>query len=154
MLGREHARTAGRRAAELERGLDRLGAGAREEDAAETPRRAPQQLLREQRRQRARAELHGAGQVELERLDERVAHTRVVPADVEHPEAAEQVEEAIALVVPEIRAFGARPGTVEPDRAQHARELRVDRARPEVEALAAARRDELGDRHLRTVASG
>src|SRR5207248_6525893 len=87
-----------------------------------------------------------------ERLDERFADARVVTPDVEHPEAAEQVEEAVAGVVPEVGAFGARPRAVESDRPQHARELGVDRARPEVEALAAARRDELGD-HLRTVAS-
>ena len=37
-------------------------------------------------------------------------------------------------VVPEVRALGAHPGAVEADRLQHARELRVDRARPELES--------------------
>ena len=134
-----------RRAAELERRLDRLGAAVREEHALEPRRGAAQELLGEQRRQRRGAELHRAGQVELERLDERRAHARVVAADVEHPEAAEQVEEAVAGVVPEVGALGARPGAVEADRLQHARELRVDRARPQLEALAAALRNELGN---------
>ena len=133
VLGRDDARAARRRAAELQRRLDRLGAGAREEHALEPRRRAAQQLLGEQRRQRRGAELHRAGQVELERLDERGAHARVVAADVEHPEAAEQVEEAVAVGVPEVRALGAHPRAVEADRLEHARELRVDRARPELD---------------------
>ena len=106
---RDDARAPGRRAAELQRRLDRLGARAREEHALEPRRRAADQLLGEQRRQRRCAELHRAGQVELERLDERRAHARVVAADVEHPEAAEHVEVLVAARVPEVRALGARP---------------------------------------------
>ena len=80
-----------------------------------------EQLLREQRRQRRDAELHRAGQVELERLDERRADARVVAADVEHPEAAEHVEVALAVGVAEVRALGARPRAVEADRPEDAR---------------------------------
>ena len=146
VLGREDARAAGRGAAELERRLDRLGARAREEHALEPRRRAPEQLLGEERRQRRGAELHRAGQVELERLDERGAHARVVAADVEHPEAAEHVEELVAVARPR----GTRPRrathvAVEADRLQDARELRVDRAPPEVDVAALARREQLGE---------
>ena len=130
VVGREDARALRRGAAELERRLDRLGAGAREEHALEPRRRAREQRLREQAGQRGDAELHGAGRLELERLDERRADARVVAADVVHPEAAEQVEVAVAVGVEEVGAVGARPGAVEADRAQHAHELRVDRARP------------------------
>src|SRR5207253_5716750 len=70
VLQREDARTAGRRASKLDRRLDRLRTGAREQDAFDTRGRKPQQLLGEQRRQRVDAELHGAGPVELQRLDE------------------------------------------------------------------------------------
>ena len=89
------------------------------------------------------AELDGAGPLELERLDERVAHARVVAADVEHPEAAEHVEVAVALVVPEVGALGAGPAAVEADRPQQLHELRVDRLRVQVERVGAALLDEL-----------
>ncbi len=125
-----------RRAAQLERGLDRLGAGARELHALEPSGRAPEQGFGEEARQRSGAELHGARQVELERLHERVAHARVVAADVDHPEAAEHVEVAVAFGVPQIRALRPLPGAVEIDRPQHAHELRVDVARPAVEVVA------------------
>src|SRR5581483_433999 len=64
------------------------------------------------------------------------------------PEPAEEVEVTGAVVVVEVGALGARPGPVEADRPQHASELRVDRARPELEALAAALRHELPDHDL------
>ena len=85
------------------------------------------------------------GKIELERLDQRRADARVRAPDVEHPEAAEHVEVAVALVVPEVGALAASPGAVEADRLQHARELRVDRLAPQLEALAPARRDELAN---------
>ena len=107
--------------------------------------RAAEQLLREERRQRRGAELHRARQVELERLDERGANARVVASDVEHPEAAEHVEVLLAAGVPEVRALRARPLAVEADRLQDARELRVDRASPEVDVGAIARREQLGE---------
>ena len=96
-----------------------------------------EQRLGEQAGQRGDAELHGAGRLELERLDQRGADARVVAADVVHPEAAEQVEVAVAVGVEEVRAVGARPGAVEADRAEHAHELRVDRPRPALVVVAA-----------------
>ena len=79
------------------------------------------------------------GRVELERLASSASRdARVVAADVVHAEAAEHVEVTAAVVVEEVRAFGPHPGAVEVDRAQHADELRVDRARPEVEVAAVA----------------
>ncbi len=63
-----HARAPGRRAADLDRGLDRLGARAREQDAPEARGRAPQQLLGEDRAQRVDAERELPRRVELERL--------------------------------------------------------------------------------------
>ena len=89
------------------------------------------------------AELDRSGPLELERLDERLADTRVVAADVEHAEAAEQVEIAVAVVVPEVRALRAGPAAVEADRPQQLHELRVDRLRVQVERLGAPFLDEL-----------
>ncbi len=143
VLRREHARAPGRRAAELDRRLDRLGARAREERAPDARRRAAQQLLREQRRQHVDADLHRARPLQLERLDQGLAHTGIVAPDVEHAEAAEHVQVAVAVAVPEVRALGPRPLPVEPDRPQQPDELRVDRLRVEVERLGAALVDQL-----------
>ena len=145
VLRREHARAAGRGAAELDRGLDRLRAGAREDHLAERGGRTAQELLGQQRRERVDAELHRARALKLERLDQRLADARVVAAHVEHPEAAEHVEVAVAVRVPEVGALGARPAAVEADRAQQPDELRVDRLRVEVERLGAAFLHQLGE---------
>ena len=139
VLGREHAAAPGRCAAELDRGLDRLGARAREQAALDAAAGERDQLLREQAGEERRPHREHPGRLELECLDERGADPRVVPADAVHPEAAEQVEVARAVRVVEVRALGARPRAVEADRPQHPRELRVDCAGPEVEILAAPR---------------
>ncbi len=114
-----------RGAPELQRCLGRLGPRARKEHAGQPRGRAPEQLLREQTRQERHPELHRARVLELERLDERGPHAGVVATDVEHPEAAEDVEVAPALRVVHVLALGPRPDTVEADRAQHAHELRL-----------------------------
>ena len=137
-----------RGAAELERRLDRLGAGAREEAALDPPAGEADQLLGEQAGQERRPHREHPRRVERERLDERGADARVVAADVVHPEAAEHVEVAVAVGVEEVRALGARPRAVEADRLEDAGELRVDRARPEVEILTAAGLEQLREAEL------
>ena len=129
-LCREHARALRRRTAELQRCLHGLGAGACEEHPLEPRGRSLEQGFGEQAGKSGDAELHGAGRLQLERLDERGADARVVAADVVHPEAAQHVEEPVAVLVEEIGAVRAGPRAVESDRLQHAHELRVDRARP------------------------
>ena len=69
----EDAAALRRGAPELQRGLDRLRSGARELHALEPAGHACEQRLGEEPRQRGGAQLHGSGEVELERLDERVA---------------------------------------------------------------------------------
>ncbi len=145
LLRGEDTASSGGRAAELQRRLDGLGAGAREEHALEAGGRTAEELLREERRERRSAELNRAGQVELERLDERGADARVVASDVEHPEAAEHVEVLLAAGIPQVGALGARPLAVEADRLEDARELRVDRASPQVDVGAIPRREQLGE---------
>src|SRR5262249_30651504 len=85
---------------------------------------------------------------ELERLDEGSADARVVAAHVEHPEAAEHVEIAAALVIPQVGTLCPRPCAIEADRLQHPGELRVDRLRPQLEALASAGLDQIAKHHL------
>src|SRR3954447_12415716 len=143
VLSRNDARPLRRGAPELERSLDRFGAGARELDAGDAAAGALHELLGEQSRKERGAELHRAGRLELERLDERRPNGAVVAADVEHAEAAEHVEEPVPVRVPEVLPFGTHPRAVEADRAQDARELRIDRARPEVEVVARARLEEI-----------
>jgi len=53
-------------------------------------------------------------------LVQRRPHALVVAAHVVHPEAAEHVEEAVALVVEQVGALAAGPAAVEADRPQHA----------------------------------
>src|SRR5581483_7650174 len=89
VIGRDDARTLRRRAAELQRGLDRLGAARGEEHAAESVRRPLEERLGEQTGQGRDAQREHPRRVELERLDEGGADAGVVAADVVHAEAAE-----------------------------------------------------------------
>ena len=132
-----------RRAAELDRRLDRLGAAVREQRLPDRRGRAADELLGEQRRHRRHAHLRRVRGLDLHRLGEPVADARVVPPDVEHPEAAEPVEIAVAARVVEIGALGARPVAVEPDRPQHADHLRVHVLGVQVERLAGARLEQV-----------
>ena len=69
----------------------------------------------------------------------------VVAADVVHPEPAEHVQEARAVGVVEVRALSPHPVPVEPDRPQHAQELRVDRPSVELELAPRVLLDEPAD---------
>ena len=148
MLGGEDALALRRRPPELDRRLDGLRAGAREEAALDAAAGEPDQRLGQQAGEKRRAEREHPRRLELERLDERCADARVVPADAVHPEAAEHVEVARPVCVVEVRALGARPRAVEADRPQHPHELRVDRPRPEVEILAAPRVEQLSEAEI------
>src|SRR2546423_3663096 len=147
VLAGDDPRPAGRRAAELQRRFDRLGAGAREEHAPERRGRALEQCAREQTRERRDTELHFARRLQLESLNERRPDARVVAADVVHPEAAEQVEKPRAVRVVEIRTLRPLPASVEADRPEQTHELRVDRPRVEVELLAPVLVEQLAQGH-------
>src|SRR5207248_1609627 len=102
VLARDDAAASGRGAAELDRGLDRLGSAAGEEHAAEARRRELEEALREQGRKGRDPELDASGRLQLERLDEGLADGAVVPAEVELSEPAEPVHVPISLRVPKI----------------------------------------------------
>jgi hypothetical protein len=76
---------------------------------------------------------------------QRRPHARVRAADVVHPEAAEQVQEAVAVRVVEVRTLAARPAAIEADRPQHAHELRVDEPRVELKFRARALGEQVAD---------
>ena len=145
VLDGDDARAPGGGAADLDRRLDRLGARAREQDASEPARRALEQRLGERARGLRDPERDPAGELEVERLVQRRPDARVGAADVVHPEAAEHVQEAVAVRVVEVGALAAGPVPVEADRPQHAQELRVDRAPVQLELAARALLDERAD---------
>src|SRR6185437_10845014 len=147
VLAGDNLRPPGRRAPELQRRFDGLGARAREEHASKRRRRAFEQLAREQARQRRDAQLYLPRRLQLERLDDRRPDPRVVASNVVHPETAEQVEIAPPVGVVEVRALGPRPAAVEADRLQQADELRVDGPGVELELLALALVEQLAQGH-------
>src|SRR5438034_3732977 len=148
VLRGEHTSAARGATTELQRGFVRLRARAGEQHAREPLGCAAQELLREQARKQRHTELNGSRRLQLERFDECGADTRIVPSDVEHAEAGEQVETPVAVAVVEVLRVGARPDPVEADRPQHAHELRIDRLRVELVVLAGARLEELADHGL------
>ena len=154
VLRRDHPRPPRRRAPQLDRRLDSLGARAREKHLAQARRGAREQRLRQQPGQRRDAELDRVRHLELHRLHQGRSHPRVVPPHVEHPEAAQQIEKAIPVDVVEMRTRRALPLTVEPDRPQDLHELRVDARGVGVEILAGARGEQLPDVHAVTIAAG
>ena len=117
----------------------------REQRLADRGRRAPDQLLGQQRRHRRDPHLRRVRRLALHRLDEPLAHARVRPADVEHPVAAEPVEVALAVRVEEVRALGSRPVAVEADRPQHPDHLRVHVLRVQVQGLPRPRVQQLAE---------
>ena len=154
-LDGDDTRATGCRTADLDRRLDRLRARAREEHTAEPRRCALEERFREQAPERVDAERELSRCVERQRFDERRSHTRVVAADVVHPEPAEPVEIPVSIGVIQVRALCPSPAPVEADRLQHPHVLRVDRTRMELERVASARLQQLRHAevgHARSVA--
>ena len=139
MLGGDDSLAFRRCAPELECRLDRFAARVREQATFDSAAGERDQLLGQEAGKKRRPQREHSGCLELERLAECRPDARVVAADAVHPEATEQVEEPCPVGVEEVCALGAGPRPVEADRAQHPHELRVDRARPELEILAAPR---------------
>ena len=144
VLGVEHPPAAGRRAGDLDRRLDRLGAAV---GRAPSPRRSPARARAAPRPARRSAASHPAGagcpSARRHHLPQRRDHLRVVAPDREHAIAAEQVEVALAPG----RRSGARPRRpptpVEAERAQDPPHLRVQVAVVELELLAPAGGEDL-----------
>ena len=136
---------AGGRSRELDRRLDGLGAGAREEGGAEIRRRALQQLLGEHAGEQREAELGHVRGLGGERLLELPSHCGVVAAEGEDAVAGEQVEVALAGLVDQVGPLSPDPGPVEADRAQDPNELRIHVALVQRGLLAAPASEDLAD---------
>ena len=100
-------RAPGRRTCELDRRLDRLGAGIGKEHLVEIGR-LRQQPLRQNARERRNVHLDQIGQFGVENAFQRGPQGRMIAADAEHAEAAQKVEIARSRPVIEILA-GAPP---------------------------------------------
>ena len=87
---------------ELQRPLDRLRAGAGQHHGVERRRRAGDQLLGEQPRQRRDPELGKVGGVGVEHPVQLRLHVRVIAPEREHAVAAEQVQVAVAIAIDQV----------------------------------------------------
>ena len=119
----EHARTPGGRARELEGGVHGVGAGVGEEDGVESGRHPRDELLGEEAGEQRDVHLDEARPLQLEGFLERAPHRGVVAAEIEDTVAGEEVEVALAVGVPEVRALALHPDLVEADDAQDAGQL-------------------------------
>ena len=89
----------------------------------------PQQPLGQDAGERRHIHLDEIGQVAVEHVLERVAHMRMVAAEREHAEAAQQVEIAGVGVVKKILAPAGREADVEADGLQHPHHLFIQMPR-------------------------
>jgi hypothetical protein len=129
---------AGRKARELERGLDRLRPAVAEVDPIEVWR-LREQPLGEDAGQRRRVKLGEVGELGVDHVMHGPLDHRVVAPQREHAEAGQHVEVVVALVVVKVGALGPRIDLVEADRVQHLRQLRVHVPRLQLVPLRAAR---------------
>ena len=125
MLGEQDPRAAGRRACQLDRRFDRLGAAVGEHHSVDARRRELDQPLRQQPGQQRDAHLRQVGCRGVEYVGERRDDPRVRAPDREYAVAAQQVQIARAGVVDQVRALAAHPRAVEAERPHDAPELRV-----------------------------
>ena len=144
MVAEDQSRPAGRRARELDRAFDGLGAGIGEEHFVEIGH-VRQQPLGEDSGERRDIELHEIGKLAVEHAFQRIAQRRMVAPDAEHAEAAQQVEIARARGIEQILTGAAAELDVIADRAQHADHLLVEMAAVHVIAVGLALGEQRGD---------
>ena len=123
---------------ELDGALDRLGPGVGEEHPLDPRVRPGHQLLGQDAREQGAVHLHEVGQVGVEGVVERTNDRWMAPSEGEHPEAGQEVEVAIPLVVDEVAALALLVEPVELDLAEDPGELGVDVLRVEGEVLTLA----------------
>ena len=114
------------RSRELDRGLDGLGPRVAEVDALELRAAARAEGLGEEPWEQGRVHLDHVRQVEVDRLVQRRLDGGVRAAEREHPEAAQQVEVPLAVVVVEPWALAAHVGAVEAQGPKDPRQLGVE----------------------------
>ena len=121
-------------AGELDRRLDCLGAGIGEEHLVEM-RHQREQPLGQDAGERRDVHLHEIRQVGVEHALQRGANRRVVAADREHAEPAQQVEISVVVAIVEVLAASLAKAYVISDRLENADHLLVEAALVQAEAL-------------------
>ena len=102
----DHGRPAGVGASDLDRILDRLGAGAQEERLlGEVPGNEAAEALSQEQVRLVHDDLEGGVGQAVELGSHRLKHVRVSVADVHHPYPARKVDEAAAFHVPDLGTF-------------------------------------------------
>ncbi len=90
-------------------------------------RRTPfDQRLGEQAAQERAIHLHHVRKIHVENVANCLRHLRMIASDGKHAKATQQIKIAVAFLVPEILALGLGVDDVEPDRAKHLHQRRVD----------------------------
>jgi hypothetical protein len=130
----DDARLPRRAARELQCRFDGFRPAVAEVDALH-PGCARDQLLGDETRQHRQVELQHVGEVGVEHVVKRLPHHRMVAANTGDPEPGQEVEVAVSLGVPVVRALGADERPVEADRVQHPRHLAVDELRMQTRAV-------------------
>ena len=120
----QNAGAAGRAAREFDGGLDALRPRIGEERLLQIGHEL-HQLFGQQARQHRHVHLHEIRKVAVQNAGQRLAQGRVIAADREHAEAAQQIEIFLVLPVIEILPLAAAEADVEADRLQDADELFV-----------------------------
>ena len=128
------AGAARRGARELDRGLDRLGAGIGEEHLVEM-RHQIEQPVGQDAGERRDVHLHEVGQVGVERALQRGADRRVVAAEREHAEAAQQVEILPVRAVVEILSASLAKTDIISDGLENTDHLLVEALLVQAEAV-------------------
>ena len=127
VLAGQDFRAAGRRAGELDRRFHRLGAGIGKEHLVQIGR-FRQQPLRQNARQSRNIHLHEVRQFGVENAFQGGPQGRMIAADAEHAETAQQIEIARPGPVIEILADAAPKADVVADGPQHPDHLLIQEA--------------------------
>ena len=128
------AAAAGRaRAGELDRRLDRLRAGIGEEHLVRCGTSASSRSARA--RQASNVHLHEVRQIGIEHAFQRGTNRRMIAAEREHTESAQQVEIAVIVPVVEVLAASLAKADVIADRPQDADHLLVETPGMQAKAL-------------------
>jgi len=128
------AGAAGGGACELDRGLDRLGAGIGEEHLVQMWHEI-EQPVGQNAGQCRDVHLHQVGQIRVERAFQRGAHRRVIAPEREHPETAQQIEILPVLAVVEVLAASLAKANIIADGLENADHLLVEAALVQAEAI-------------------
>ena len=106
------------RPGELDGALDCLCSGVGEEHPLDPRVRPGDQLLGQDAREEGAVHLHEVGQVGIERVVQRTNDCWMAPSEGEHPEAGEEVQVPVPLVVDEVAAFALLVEAIELDLAE------------------------------------